>query len=96
MQNNELLKAYHQGERNFGGLKLQGINLGGADLIEIIFSESNLYGANFLFAYLNRANLSQSNLAGANLSGASLNQADLSGADLYWTRSQVANFKNKR
>jgi hypothetical protein len=41
MQNNELLKAYHQGERNFGGLKLQGINLGGADLIEIIFSESN-------------------------------------------------------
>ena len=38
MQASELLKCYAEGEKSFAGLKLQGINLGAADLIEAIFT----------------------------------------------------------
>ncbi len=58
-------------------LDLQGANLRSADL-----QGANLQGANLRSAYLRSANLRNANLRGANLQGADLRSADLQGANL--------------
>ncbi len=72
MDEEELLKSYAAGERNFSGIILPEANLSGA----------NLSGANFSYANLSVANLSGANLQEANLSHAKLNVARLSGSNL--------------
>lgn len=87
MRENELLKRYQQGERDFRGLKLrdiylrdvclQGIDLSCADLRGASLMSVNLRGAN-----LHRADLSEAFLIHANLSSANLTQANLTKAFL--------------
>jgi uncharacterized protein YjbI with pentapeptide repeats len=59
------------------GLKLFKVDLSGADLSEVDFSETSLYQANLSGANLCKANFSTAILQEANLSGASLIEANL-------------------
>ena len=76
-------------------VKLDNINLTGADMRDIDLSYANLRGADMHVAYLLNADLSFTDLRnvdlhGSNLSGASLRGADLRGADLRGTNLRDA------
>jgi Pentapeptide repeats (8 copies) len=78
-----LSKEYENGNRNFQGFQLSGVNLGWSTLIDANFSNADLYGANLSGASLKYANLSgNTNLAFTDLSRADLTGADLRGANL--------------
>lgn len=77
MNDFQLIEAYKNGQRDFSGQALGGINLNGAQLTGIDLSGANLNGAS-----LSGANLSGANLSGAILSNASLRRANLRGANL--------------
>ena len=68
----ELIRRYNAGERNFSGLTLRNVNLEGLDLRGINLSGVNLIGAN-----LKRTNLTRANLSGANLEMASIDNTIL-------------------
>jgi uncharacterized protein YjbI with pentapeptide repeats len=72
MDEQELVKLYQEGRRDFSG----------ADLLGADLSEAYLDGADLCGARLIAADLSGAHLSGANLSEARLNGADLHGADL--------------
>ena len=88
----EILSAYAEGVRDFGGANLRGANLrnadlrnadlSGAELIGANLIGANLVGANLVGAELVGAELIGANLIGANLIGANLRSADLRDADL--------------
>jgi uncharacterized protein YjbI with pentapeptide repeats len=69
MNADTLSKEYANGNRNFQGFQLSGVNLGWSTLVDANFSNADLYGANLNGASLKFANLSgNTNLAFANLS----------------------------
>jgi glutaredoxin len=68
-----LLEAYANGERDFSGANLTGLNL----------AQANLTGADFSGAQLSETDLSGAILKSCNLSGADLCRAQLSFADLH-------------
>src|SRR6516165_3640432 len=75
---------------------LQGIDLGGADLLRANFRAADARGGNFSKARLEYADLSSANLRGANfrsadLRKASLEDADFNGADLSGSDLEGAN-----
>ncbi|MDF0556053.1 pentapeptide repeat-containing protein [Kamptonema sp. UHCC 0994] len=78
----EILRRYGDGDRNF-----QGINLAGVELVGVNLQNANLIGANLQDADLRNAKLDGvrlviANLSEADLSGASLRKAKLVGAIL--------------
>jgi uncharacterized protein YjbI with pentapeptide repeats len=90
-------KLYEEGEKNFSGAKLRGINLSEADFSNADFSNADLEGANLSGATLKGANLSgakleKANLSGANLSVAQLEKANLQGANLSYALLAGTNF----
>ena len=68
---------------------LKGVNLSGANLINVKLFGANLSGADISQANLSLANLSHANLTGANLSKANLSFVNLTDADL--TRANLSN-----
>jgi len=87
MDQDELLRRYAAGERDFREADLWGAGLLGADLSEANLKRTNLRKANLWGAYLRKANfwgayLREANLKGANLKGANLSRTDLSEFDL--------------
>ncbi|XZN91811.1 MAG: TerD family protein [Microcoleus sp.] len=83
----EFLQRYKEGERDFTG-----INLAGVDLSRQTFdSNVSLSQANLSKANLANANLTGVNLIGANLQGANLNSTDLQSADLIEANLSGAN-----
>jgi serine/threonine-protein kinase len=82
-----VLRAYHQGQRDFANHDLQKLRLSRANLAGAVFHrsnlrQSNLQGANLTGADLGRANLYRANLRNANLTRAYLSNADLQDVDL--------------
>ena len=82
-----LLKQYKEGERNFRGARLEGIELDGANLSGIklngaILRKSSFRGACLAGATLRGANLYKADLRGADLRKANLREANLDAADL--------------
>lgn len=89
----ELLRRYKNGDRNF-----QGANLSGLDLTGINLSHANLIGANLQQSNLTHANLNYAKLVVANLreaeiTGANLQQVKFVGANLQQTRLNACNLK---
>ena len=83
----EFLRRYNEGERDFTGINLAGVDLSGKTLeYPISFSQANLSNAN-----LSNANLTQVNFIGANLQGANLNSTNLQQADLIQANLSGAN-----
>jgi uncharacterized protein YjbI with pentapeptide repeats len=83
----QFLDRYRNGEKDFSGAMLKGINLSGMDLKGVNFENADLSGADLRGADLRGGNLSKADLWGANLSyadltGAKLPQANLWGANL--------------
>lgn len=94
-----IFKATTNGQEEFNGLNLQGINLKGKSLQGSQFIGTILEGANFQEAHLNGANFKNANLSGANFQKARLNDAhlenaNLSGANLQEARLNGANLEN--
>ncbi|MGL4500957.1 MAG: pentapeptide repeat-containing protein [Planktothrix sp.] len=79
----ELMRRYKNGDRNF-----QGVNLSGLDLTGVNLSYANLIGANFQNANLTQANLKQAKLVVANLS-----QTEMTGANLQRVKLVSANLQ---
>ncbi|WP_413162395.1 Rid family detoxifying hydrolase [Capilliphycus salinus ALCB114379] len=111
MDAKELLEKYAQGERDFQGVELKGVNLNGANLSEINLKDADLTGAkldgvNLTYAVLKNANLSASdldkaklmnaNLESANLSQAYLRNTDFTGACLNEANFSQADFSNHK
>jgi Pentapeptide repeats (8 copies) len=84
-----LSKEYEDGNRNFQGFQLSGVNLGWSTLIGANFSNADLYGANLSGASLRYANLS----GNTNLAFTDLSRADLTGADLRGSNLEGANLQ---
>ncbi len=88
----KLLQDYHQGQRNFHNMALEGSDLSQVDLPRIDLSygllnesclrRANLTQGSLAWAYLRQADLQEANLRETHLEGAYLNWADLSQADL--------------
>ncbi|MDQ2098085.1 MAG: pentapeptide repeat-containing protein [Tychonema bourrellyi B0820] len=78
----EFLQRYNQGERDFMGVNLAGVNLSGKSLGGVNLSSANLCGAELSKAYLLGANLSEANLSHANLHKANLESSNLDKAQL--------------
>jgi uncharacterized protein YjbI with pentapeptide repeats len=78
----ELLQRYAAGERDFSGLNLIRLNIGGEYPMGAKLSGINLSGANLSESDLSKINLSEANLSGANLSQCLIKNANLSGANL--------------
>ncbi len=99
----DLLTFYAKGRRDFTShdlslLKLQRINLSGANFHQSKLQKTNLQGANLFNADFGRASLTQAtlrnvNLARAYLSHADLGEADLRGADLSYAYLSNANLR---
>jgi uncharacterized protein YjbI with pentapeptide repeats len=102
----EIIRQYKSGFKDFKGvtvedgafskLRLVGIILEGAALMNCNFEESILQRASFKAANLRgakfrRANLAKANLNGADCRGADLRAVDLSGADLRWANLEGVN-----
>ena len=78
----EFLRRYNEGERDFSGLDLAGVNLSGKSLHNVNLSSANLSGAELSEANLSGANLTEANLCGANLYKANLESSNLGKAQL--------------
>lgn len=83
----DLLSQYGQGQRNFRGMSLTGLDLPLASLSHSDFANCNLNnvnwsGADLIKVNFSKANLRNAKLIGADLSGANLVDADLRGAML--------------
>ncbi|MDS3860341.1 pentapeptide repeat-containing protein [Thermosynechococcaceae cyanobacterium BACA0444] len=78
----DLLSQYSQGQRNFRGMSLQGLELPLASLNHSDFANCNLSGVNWSGADLIKVNFSKANLRNAKLIGADLSGANLVDADL--------------
>lgn len=97
----DIVEAYHEGQRDFAGkelanlslpkVRLPGINLYGANLTQANLQGSNLSQANLGRTCFNRAILRNANLSGAFLAYANLEGADLRGADLSSANLKFAN-----
>ncbi|MEG4454034.1 TerD family protein [Microcoleus sp. N9_A1] len=93
----EFLRRYNQGERDFTGINLAGVDLSGKTLeYPISFSQANLSNANLSNAKLVKANLIGANLQGANLKSTNLQQADLIQANFSGANLTKANLNNAR
>ena len=98
----EFLSRYGQGERNFAGWRLDGLDLGGTDLRGIDLSGASLVGTNLGGARLDGSDLTRSDLTHACLSRAILCDADLGwsklshaelvGTDFRRTKARAVNF----
>lgn len=77
-----LLQSYQDGNRDFSGLQLDGIDLSRCNLEGIDLSKATLVGANLNSANLRGANLSEANCSKAVLSRANLSEADISRANM--------------
>ncbi len=99
----EFLKRYKEGERDFTGINLSGVDLSRQTFdSNVSLSQANLSNANLANAKLTGVNLIGANLQGANLNSTNLHNADLievnfSGANLtkvilYSARLIQANF----
>jgi DNA-binding XRE family transcriptional regulator len=78
----ELLQRYTAGERDFSGLNLIRLNVGGDNPLGANLNGINLSGSNLSESDLTKINLSEANLSGADLSQCLLKNANLSGANL--------------
>ena len=78
----EFLKRYNQGERDFTGINLSGVDLSGKTLHYLNLSNANLSRAELSEANLSGANLTEANLCGANLYKANLESSNLGKAQL--------------
>ncbi len=78
----DVLSQYSQGQRNFRGLSLAGLELPLAHLNHSDFAQCNLSQVNWSGADLIKVNFSKANLRGAKLIGADLSGANLVDADL--------------
>ncbi|MEG4146218.1 TerD family protein [Microcoleus sp. Pol12B5] len=78
----DFLQRYNQGERDFTGVNLAGVNLSGKSLHNVNLSSANLSGAELSEANLSGANLTKANLCGANLYKANLESSNLGKAQL--------------
>jgi uncharacterized protein YjbI with pentapeptide repeats len=83
----EFLKRYNEGERDFTGINLAGVDLSSSG--ESLGSNVNLSNAN-----LRGANLRYMHLGEINFTGANLRKSDLSGAYLVRAKLDRVNFKN--
>jgi uncharacterized protein YjbI with pentapeptide repeats len=77
----EFIRLYREGKRDFAKADLQGVNLQGVSLEHI----------RLIMADLREADLREANLRGAKLRGADLREADLRGTDLRGANLQDAN-----
>ncbi|MGD1715496.1 pentapeptide repeat-containing protein [Dapis sp. BLCC M172] len=82
----EFLRRYNEGERDFTGINLAGVDLSGKSFND---SKLNLSNANF-----NGANLSQVDLRSVNLTGAKFKSANLSEIKFYSANLSQAKFIN--
>ena len=57
MDNTELLECYNSGQKDFSGLCLAGLQLSKSDLIGANFSKADLERTDLMFCYLSRVNL---------------------------------------
>lgn len=85
MDEQQLLRQYAEGKRNFTRANLKGMDLPRAKLAAINLSRANLAfanlrGADLSEANLVKANLTKADLTGAKLTGVNLAQANLTGA----------------
>lgn len=93
----EFLQRYKEGERDFTGINLAGIDLSGKTLeYPISLSQANLSNANLSNANLVKVNLIGANLQGANLKSTNLQQADLIQANLSGANLTKANLNYAR
>ncbi|MEG5059904.1 TerD family protein [Microcoleus sp. A2-C5] len=93
----EFLRRYKEGERDFTGINLAGVDLSGKTLeYPISFSQANLSNANLSNANLVKANLIGANLQGANLKSTNLQQADLIQANFSGANLTKANLNYAR
>jgi hypothetical protein len=100
MANKEHLEIIKQGVKTWNRWRianprikpnLTGVNLRGADLILVDFSDTNLSGAKLFTTNLFRADFREANLSWVNLRDANLKEAGLSEANLYRARLDDAN-----
>ncbi|MFM9267467.1 TerD family protein [Tychonema sp. BBK16] len=97
MSSEEFLQRYNQGERDFTGINLAGVDLSGKTLeYPISLSQANLSNANLSNANLVKVNLIGANLQGANLKSTNLQQADLIQANLSGANLTKANLNYAR
>lgn len=90
MDRENFLQRYADGQRDFTGNDLRGINLSRVDLRMggnnfsngILFYQTDLTHANFRHADLSRGCFELANLVGADFTGANLGSTDFDGADL--------------
>ncbi len=75
-------------------LDLNGINLRGADLSEVILADLDLTGGNLRNANLSRADLTDTHLPNANMEGANLQEATLLGSNMRQAKLSDANLEN--
>ncbi|TAG86331.1 MAG: stress protein [Oscillatoriales cyanobacterium] len=93
----EFLQRYKEGERDFTGINLAGVDLSGKTLeYPISLSQANLSNANLSNANLIKVNLIGANLQGANLKSTNLQQADLIQANLSGANLTKANLNYAR
>ncbi|MEG3972537.1 TerD family protein [Microcoleus sp. T2B6] len=93
----EFLQRYQEGERDFTGINLAGVDLSGKTLeYPISLSQANLSNANLSNANLVKVNLIGANLQGANLKSTNLQQADLIQANLSGANLTKANLNYAR
>ena len=93
----EFLQRYKEGERDFTGINLAGVDLSGKTLeYPISLSQANLSNANLSNANLVKVNLIGANLQGANLKSTNLQQADLIQANLSGANLTKANLNYAR
>ena len=76
-----LLKSYEEGNREFCGWQLDGIDLSNCILDDIDLSRASLVGANLRSASMKSSILTEAKLSQASLSRANLSKADISRAD---------------
>ncbi|MEB3279629.1 MAG: pentapeptide repeat-containing protein [Lyngbya sp.] len=100
----EFLRRYNEGERDFTGINLAGVDLSstGESLgSDVNLSKANLRGANLRYMHLGKINLTGANLRESDLSGAylvktKLDRVNLKNADLSKADLREASFKNAK
>ncbi len=97
----EFLRRYNEGERDFTGINLAGVDLSGnyfndskLNLSNANFNRASFMSVNLTGAKFRDADLSKSKLNSANLSEAKFINTDLSKAEIYSTNLEKAKFRN--
>lgn len=89
----EVLRRYKNGDRNFQGANLSGLDLTGINLSYANLIAANLQQTNLTHANLNYAKLVVANLRGSEITGANLQGVKFVGAHLQQTRLNACNLK---